>query len=910
MMGAEDVEKAILSGTPIQSQADLNEFITKASAEKKAAVGKELGIEDWNTLTVQEFANKASAYRESGKAEAYVRKTENIKKMREIESTKARNIPRAIALADGDVKHYADADSNIAIARTGDTFLVYDYNTGNVTRELTRAEVNAALGRYRQSKESASHFDRSALQPYSEEQKARWKNSDKIIIYENEQQLRDFVDSCLSGGDASKKMYFGEVSAALASKIETNTGLRVEHFNCSLKGYEIRKIIKDHGNQEKEALHGQRAVTKEDIVQIPRVIAENDSIRLSNKKYEGKPAIEFQKRRGNEKTTVIAVVSDKHLDLFVQTEYVNIKKGNLAAPKGDQAPFNTPEAHDGTVPINSIPDSAEKVNTSDEKITKKAFESELSEEKAAPTVKQIKEAAEARRQDAEIELLLGEKPTLRQKILSFFKQSARDYSADEKLSREARRLLRDYKTLFDRFSARNRGRNVESGNAKDRKGRRFAAEIETKISDAVDNVIKRNGKLGTPHNQISISSFPDDIAMMVSKASAGKIALENKKIAINGDDLWHEFDRHGDESIEVGRQQLPLNAETVKEALLAIYDPDLVEGIFTTTDNPKQRQSFAYAKKSDQGYHIVVEVVGGRRNPNVTPAMILRFSDKKWNDMVDSGKTLGEILYENDPELKSYLNVSENKSNRVTAAQFASIEAIAHTPRSPRFNNSIPDSTEKSNPSDENSSEKSSKNGKRYSMEDIDPAKMGEPKLPRTAGTMSTGQHKKRIADLTKAKSYTKDQIYDIVKKLPMADMAMEKTREQVAEAIWQIYNEQLTANERREAAHDIAQFLVARLLTEAKTENPDAAEANEAMAYLRTGIGRLAFSEADRAELLHNLDKDGLRRILGRWGFKGKRNADGTLQGVRTPMEVFVTDIAREMPGMDLHRYVTIHMP
>jgi len=31
--------------------------------------------------------------------------------MREIESTKARNIPRAIALADGAAAHYADANS-------------------------------------------------------------------------------------------------------------------------------------------------------------------------------------------------------------------------------------------------------------------------------------------------------------------------------------------------------------------------------------------------------------------------------------------------------------------------------------------------------------------------------------------------------------------------------------------------------------------------------------------------------------------------------------------------------------------------------------------------------------------------------------------------------------------------------
>ena len=46
---------------------------------------------------------------------------------------------------------------------------------------------------------------------------------------------------------------------------------------------------------------------------------------------------------------VVAVVSDKRLDLFVQTVYVNVKKGNLSTPIGDQAPINTPEASSGTV---------------------------------------------------------------------------------------------------------------------------------------------------------------------------------------------------------------------------------------------------------------------------------------------------------------------------------------------------------------------------------------------------------------------------------------------------------------------------------------------------------------------------------------------------------------------------------
>ena len=60
---------------------------------------------------------------------------------------------------------------------------------------------------------------------------------------------------------------------------------------------------------------------------------------------------------------------------------------------------------------------------------------------------------------------------------------------------------------------------------------------------------------------------------------------------------------------------------------------------------------------------------------------------------------------------------------------------------------------------------------------------------------MSIGQYKQRVADLTKTKSYMKNQVYDIVKKLPMADMASEKTRMQVTEAVWQIFCDRWTAH-------------------------------------------------------------------------------------------------------------------
>ena len=66
---------------------------------------------------------------------------------------------------------------------------------------------------------------------------------------------------------------------------------------------------------------------------------------------------------------VVAVVSDKRLDLFVQTVYTNVKKGNLATPTGEQAPINTPEANSSTVSNNSIRKSSRNVNSISENQT-------------------------------------------------------------------------------------------------------------------------------------------------------------------------------------------------------------------------------------------------------------------------------------------------------------------------------------------------------------------------------------------------------------------------------------------------------------------------------------------------------------------------------------------------------------
>ena len=53
--------------------------------------------------------------------------------------------------------------------------------------------------------------------------------------------------------------------------------------------------------------------------------------------------------------TIAGVVSDKHLDLFVQTMYLSKKNRNLATAVDDQASANTSETTSGTVSKTRLP---------------------------------------------------------------------------------------------------------------------------------------------------------------------------------------------------------------------------------------------------------------------------------------------------------------------------------------------------------------------------------------------------------------------------------------------------------------------------------------------------------------------------------------------------------------------------
>lgn len=230
-------------------------------------------------------------------------------------------------------------------------------------RQLLKAK-RAFEKAYKNMKPSTENNSvRYELEKYSDHQLKNWENSKKIVVYKDEQHLVDFVNESKQE-NAFKKMYFGTIPESLAERVLNDTGIDVRGRNVALASYEVKKIFKSHGNEEKEQSRGQRAVEVEDFVYIKEVIESPDDIKLSDETYEGHPVIIFTKSIGGD-VAVVTYDVDPQNDLRVQTVYMNknaTKKRSLATVIDGEPPNITSETASGTASKDIISRNAAKNN--------------------------------------------------------------------------------------------------------------------------------------------------------------------------------------------------------------------------------------------------------------------------------------------------------------------------------------------------------------------------------------------------------------------------------------------------------------------------------------------------------------------------------------------------------------------
>ena len=218
---------------------------------------------------------------------------------------------------------------------------------------VAEAKQNEAQSTVAEPKAQAppSNYEYS-LDDYSAAQLDNWRNSKRIVIFKNGEQVVEFVKKAITDKSFVSKIYFGIVGEKLANRIKADTGYDFSGKNVALRADNIRKITKDHGNEIKERSRGQRAVMPNDYALIPQVIGEPDEIRKAT--YKNREAAIFVKNIDGSKISVVAVDSGGSLDLFVQTMYAGAKKESIANMANADALTTTPEATVGTAPIDKV----------------------------------------------------------------------------------------------------------------------------------------------------------------------------------------------------------------------------------------------------------------------------------------------------------------------------------------------------------------------------------------------------------------------------------------------------------------------------------------------------------------------------------------------------------------------------
>lgn len=133
----------------IATQQNLNRFIGSADAATLGQTGEVLGISDWSSLTPEELANKIQQFRQNGGEVAFA---EGISSIREAKKAKGytNGMPGDISALKQGATRFKVGGADFAIIRHGDSYRLYDYNTGHITKSVQMGDMNSLVARLRE----------------------------------------------------------------------------------------------------------------------------------------------------------------------------------------------------------------------------------------------------------------------------------------------------------------------------------------------------------------------------------------------------------------------------------------------------------------------------------------------------------------------------------------------------------------------------------------------------------------------------------------------------------------------------------------------------------------------------------------------------------------------------------------
>lgn len=396
MLDTAKYKEAALTGQKLSSQVDLNRFIETATDSELKAVGEKLGIDNWQGLTSSEFQEKITEFARNGGVEAYKNERLIVKDADSISADTAQKLPNQIDMQENGIKRYYLGDSQVAVIKDGDNYRIYDYSSKRLSKVLTKKELNNVL--------------------------KQLNTQEKSVADSVKQQLES---------DSELKRQAAEIDELARENISEYKTLNAPSQSM------IRQIIRN----------GRAAGVSEDFVLTTARVSARSGLNIVFSKEAS-----FVAANG---TYADGAIDLRNNQIIINPEAKNRTGEMILIHELTHAIYNL----DGGVlqvaeGLKSMSDTEK--NSIRERYTKigKGSAVEVSDEINAHFAEQTLVNKNI------LERLVAKKPTLKEKILNFFKKSSVDYSEDTKLTGAAKKLFKQYQKLFNDFSARNKGTNA------------------------------------------------------------------------------------------------------------------------------------------------------------------------------------------------------------------------------------------------------------------------------------------------------------------------------------------------------------------------------------------------------------------------------------------------------------------
>lgn len=557
---------ATLRGQQLSTPADLNQFIENATDVERQAVGERLGISDWNTLTNEQFQQKIVEFSQNGGVEAYQQEQATVRELQNIDPATAKKMPARLNLKKDGTVRYTDGTVNIAVTKNGDTYRIYDYDSGKYSKPLTQAEANRTIREIKKAQAAAP-----AVTPATVE-------SQQATDTQGTQQQTAPQNGTEQQGAVRK--IAEQLNSERQQTQEIDTYARKNVSDYAKLNEPNKSIIRSVIRQGRAA-----GIADADVLSYARVAAHTGINVVFDKSL---CAVAVNSQTGEK------IYSDGYYDPETNRFVVNPE---------------TTRTHEALL-LHELTHAI--YRTADGKLILERGVKNMSQAEKDAIIKRYSDVGhggaielmdEINAHYAEgvltnkntIEKLVAEKPKLKDRILSFFKKSSTAYEGDTKLSKSAKSLYNRYKKLFDSFSERNRQYNAAeyrhtAPNAETRYALQEALQqlgeydetrkrhIESREGDTISrnygDIVEfiKTAKRLPPVKRLHIGIISDATAELVKTKT--DVDIKNYDFVLASNFISHIFDSHGTQRTETPRNQKAVTYANIENIIETVIAPD------------------------------------------------------------------------------------------------------------------------------------------------------------------------------------------------------------------------------------------------------------------------------------------------------------------------------------------------